>query len=176
VPQDVDTGLKIHLIIRWNYAILIIKEYDLCDSVGPVNLSCPLREHCLNITHSGGDTNRSACRQYMRQMIRTRSNMQKISHVWREVLFFEFALLTFQLKVSHSSSQSENIRYSRGILFISTQSASNSGLTNVSTFEHLHSLTHPFAQSELRADVAFKKMGMFLAIAKDCFPQLYIIV
>ena len=48
--KDVEAGAKVFIQVKYNLITLIRQEADLCDQIGNVDLSCPLKKGPMNIT------------------------------------------------------------------------------------------------------------------------------
>ena len=48
--KDVEAGAKVFLQIKYGLITLIKQEADLCDQIGNVDLSCPLKKGAMNLT------------------------------------------------------------------------------------------------------------------------------
>ena len=50
--EDVTAGAKVFLQVKYGLITLIKQEADLCDQIGNVDLSCPLKKGPMNFTKS----------------------------------------------------------------------------------------------------------------------------
>ena len=49
LSKDIEEGAKVFLNVKYGLVTLIRQEADLCDQVGNVNLSCPLKKGDLTL-------------------------------------------------------------------------------------------------------------------------------
>lgn len=48
--KDVEAGAKVYLEVKYGVITLIRQRADLCDQIGNVDLTCPLKKGPMNIT------------------------------------------------------------------------------------------------------------------------------
>lgn len=48
--RDVEPGAKVFIQVKYGLITLIKQEADLCDAIGNVDLSCPLKQGPMNLT------------------------------------------------------------------------------------------------------------------------------